>query len=59
MEVNKFTWPVTFVCGIRDSIDPEPDFQRRPVWSRAQKQLLIDSILRGYDVPKMYWRKTA
>ena len=23
----------------------------------AQKQLLIDSILRGYDLPKVYWRK--
>jgi hypothetical protein len=28
------------------------------VWSLAQKQLLIDTILRGYDVPKLYWRQT-
>jgi hypothetical protein len=25
------------------------------VWSRSQKQLLIDTILRGYDIPKLYW----
>jgi hypothetical protein len=23
----------------------------------AQKQLLVDTILRDYDVPKLYWRK--
>lgn len=25
----------------------------------AQKQLLVDSILRDYDVPKLYWKKTG
>lgn len=25
----------------------------------SQKQLLIDTILREYDVPKLYWRKTG
>ena len=29
------------------------------MWTTAQKQLLIDTILRDYDVPKMYWRKLA
>ena len=29
------------------------------VWSSAQKQLLVDSILRGYDVPKFYWRQVS
>jgi hypothetical protein len=38
-------------------IDTNPDFQRPSVWTTAQKQLLIDTILREYDVPKMYWRK--
>ncbi len=36
-----------------------PDYQRPAVWSSSQKQLLIDSILRGYDVPKFYWRQTS
>lgn len=45
--------------GIRQRIDTNPDFQRPAVWSSAQKQLLIDSMLREYDVPKMYWRKVG
>lgn len=57
MEISKKPWPAVSVCGIKNRIDTNPDFQRPPVWSRSQKQLLIDSILRGYDVPKLYWRK--
>lgn len=59
MEINKKPWPVLSVCGIKSRIDTNPDFQRPPVWSRSQKQLLIDTILRGYDIPKLYWRKTG
>ena len=25
----------------------------------GQKQLLVDSILRDYDIPKLYWRKVG
>lgn len=57
MELNKKPWPLTTIFGIRDRIDTNPDYQRPPVWSKTQKQLLIDTILRGYDIPKMYWRK--
>jgi hypothetical protein len=56
METNKRPWPLATVCGIKNRIDTNPDFQRPAVWSLAQKQLLIDSIIRGYDVPKFYWR---
>ena len=59
MDISKKPWPVVSVCGIKDCIDTNPDFQRPPVWSRSQKQLLIDTILRSYDVPKLYWRKIA
>lgn len=31
-----------------------PRYQRQPVWKTDRKQLLIDSILRGYDLPKFY-----
>jgi hypothetical protein len=37
-------------------INPRPQYQRTAVWSEHRKQLLIDSILRGYDVPKLYFR---
>lgn len=57
MEISKKPWPILSVCGIKKRIDTNPDFQRPPVWSRSQKQLLIDTILRGYDIPKLYWRK--
>ena len=59
MELNKKPWPLTTIFGIRERIDTNPDYQRPPVWSLSQKQLLIDTILRGYDIPKMYWRKTG
>ena len=57
MELNKKPWPLATIFGIRDRIDTNPDYQRPPVWSIGQKRLLIDTILRGYDIPKMYWRK--
>lgn len=39
----------------RDQIDENPAYQRRGnVWSQKDKAFLIDSILNGYDIPKMY-----
>jgi hypothetical protein len=32
-----------------------PTYQRGQVWSKYQKQLLIDSILRDIDIPKLYF----
>lgn len=51
--------PLTTINGIRKRINTNPDFQRPPVWATSQKQLLVDTILRGYDVPKLYWRRTG
>lgn len=62
MKSNKKPWPVGTVSskrGVRERIDTNPDFQRPAVWSTSQKQLLVDTILRDYDVPKLYWRKLA
>jgi hypothetical protein len=36
-----------------------PDWQREEVWDIAKKQQLIDSILRGWKLPKFYLLKTA
>lgn len=47
------------VFGIRNNINTQPDYQRPPVWSVNQKRLLIDTILRNYDIPKMYWRQVG
>jgi hypothetical protein len=36
-----------------------PDWQRTKVWDLHKKQGLIDSILRGWKLPKFYFLKTA
>lgn len=59
MNSNKKPWPLSTINGIRNRINTNPDFQRPAVWGKAQKQLLVDTILRDYDVPKLYWRKTG
>ncbi len=39
----------------RSKIDMEPTYQRRGrLWSDADKAYLIDSIINGFDVPKLY-----
>ena len=36
----------------------DPDYQRSGgVWTKQKKQLLIDSIINDYDVPKLYFHK--
>ena len=59
MDTSKKPWPITTVFGIRERIDTNPDYQRPAVWTRGQKQLLVDTILRNYDIPKFYWRRTG
>jgi hypothetical protein len=59
MKPSTKPWPLKSIHGIRNRINTNPDFQRPAVWGTSQKQLLIDSILRDYDVPKLYWRKTG
>ena len=36
-----------------------PEWQRQNVWSRSKKQSLIDSILRGWKLPKFYFLKLS
>ena len=59
MKTNKKPWPLKSTHGIKDRINTNPDFQRPAVWGRTQKQLLVDTILRDYDIPKLYWRKVS
>jgi hypothetical protein len=40
----------------RDFINVSPDYQRDgDVWTLEKKQLLIDSIINDYDIPKLYF----
>ena len=59
MKINKRPFPLATICGKKPHINTSPDFQRPAVWTTGQKQLLIDTILREYDVPKLYWRKVG
>ena len=59
MRLNPRTWPIFSAEARQKKIDPKPAYQRGPVWSQAQQQLFIDSILRGYDIPKLYLRQIS
>src|SRR3989442_13337084 len=59
MDISKKPWPLTTIYGIKDRVDTNPDYQRPAVWSTSQKQLLVDTILRNFDIPKLYWRRTG
>jgi hypothetical protein len=44
----------------RQFIDVEPAYQRRgDIWTLEKKQLLIDSILNDYDIPKLYFHSIS
>lgn len=57
MHVTNISWTVEKIRQLRQKIDPKPQYQRGPVWGTKDKQLLIDTILRGFDIPKIYLRK--
>ncbi len=59
MRRNNKAWPVFSVNTRRSKIDPRPPYQRGLVWSRNKKQLFIDSMLRDFDIPKLYLRRIA
>lgn len=42
----------------RDELDLTPEFQRREVWSDKARSFLIDTIVRGKPIPKVYIRTT-
>lgn len=41
---------------IKNSIRPNPEYQRGSTWRLRQQQLLIDSVLRGYPLPRFYFQ---
>jgi hypothetical protein len=43
---------------MRDRVQRNPEYQRQSdVWTLDKRQLLVDSILNGFDVPKIYLHK--
>lgn len=54
MKVKNENWSIEKLQKLEEKINPQPQYQRGPVWTRAAKQLLIDSILCHFDIPKIY-----
>ncbi|SHM89946.1 DUF262 domain-containing protein [Flavobacterium chilense] len=56
MEVKVTNWKISTLLKKREKINEQPEYQRGKVWSTEKEALLIDSILRGIDIPKIYLR---
>lgn len=49
---------IMFLYSEKDEIQLDPHYQRMGgIWTLEKKQLLIDSILNDYDVPKLYFHE--
>ncbi|EPB4447748.1 DUF262 domain-containing protein [Pseudomonas aeruginosa] len=57
MKIKQHTWPISELVGLQESINLNPVWQRGAAWKAPRKSLLIDSILRSMDIPKIYLRK--
>lgn len=61
MTKRKYTQPLT-LANLKMLHDGHklwlnPDYQRGEVWTKSQKQLLVDSLLNNIDIPKIYLRE--
>lgn len=57
MEVIPDSWNIFTIHHRKAKVDPKPPYQRGPTWSEQKQQLLIDTVLRNYDMPKLYLRR--
>jgi 5-methylcytosine-specific restriction endonuclease McrA len=55
-EYKDWKWSLSVIKGIidRGELKPDPDWQRGYIWKPKDEQLLIDSILKGIPIPKIY-----
>jgi len=58
METKSEHWPLLTFKEYEKDINPNPTYQLSAVWKPDQEQLLIDSILRRIDIPKIYLQET-
>ena len=52
-------WNIRMLIDIQSRINVDAEYQRGKVWSRAQQALLIDSLLRNFDIPKIFVRQRS
>lgn len=57
MQVKQKKITIEKLIERKGAINLNPICQRGPAWKRPRQVLLIDSILRGMDIPKLYLRK--
>jgi hypothetical protein len=55
-EYKDWKWDLSVIKGMidRGELKPDPDWQRGYIWKPKDEQLLIDSILKGIPIPKIY-----
>ncbi|MGA3038976.1 MAG: DUF262 domain-containing protein [Vulcanimicrobiaceae bacterium] len=58
-KLQPFALPTIRTLYSLDKLELTPDYQRESVWSRSQRQLLIDSLIHNFDIPKLYFRKLS
>ncbi len=58
MNCETIDWTIDDLRARFVTINLSPTYQRESnIWTLAQKKLLIDSIINGYDIPKFYIHK--
>lgn len=59
VHVHNYAIAALVIPHMFERINFGPDYQRGLVWNDLQKARLIDSILRGFDLPKFYFRDST
>ena len=57
MNFEVLHWSISEIVKQRESLSLNPRYQRGEAWSEQKQSLLIDTILMGYDIPKIYLSK--
>lgn len=52
-------WSIRMLIDLEHRINVDAEYQRGKVWSQPQQALLIDSLLRNFDIPKIFLRKRS
>jgi hypothetical protein len=49
---------IQYLYAMREMIWLDPPYQRMSdIWPRDKRQLLVDSVINGYDIPKLYFHE--
>lgn len=59
MEIEQRFMTIAQLVRAQPRINLNPIWQRGPTWRTPRQVLLIDSILRGMDIPKLYLRRAG